>query len=113
MMKTFDELATPDPRSLRWVAGSNSPEQAAEQIQRTISHVTLADEVGQQTQKAFERLSLIYTYGLFCYEFFTVADDQSLLFHELAIAERFMEFYDYQIRFVRQGLDPDSPLEEE
>jgi hypothetical protein len=45
-------------------------------------------------------LRTTYTYGVLCYDFFTVAHDQAQLALEFALRERFVEFHGGSARFV-------------
>jgi hypothetical protein len=103
-IRSFESLTTPDERTLHFgplgLGGAMPGEIATEHQQRVVAPFGLVDQVPEHTRRAFERLQLLHTYGVFCYEFFTVADENSLLVLELALAERFMAFYGNEVPFV-------------
>jgi hypothetical protein len=102
-IKTFAELTTPDPFVLRLTRlglstiGVLSPEDAARFQQETIARADLYDDVPEGTRKSFERLRALHTYGILCYEAYTVAEDLAWLVLEQAVRERFIAFYDDSI----------------
>src|SRR5215469_16878141 len=97
VIKSLDELREVDERTLKFqplgLGGRMRPEDAARYQQEVISHPGLAPEVPQRVRGCFERLRTIYSYGVLCYDLFTVAYDQAQLALELALRERFMEFH--------------------
>ena len=100
--KTFDQLITPDPRTLPFsplgfLPGTVTSELATELQQEAIGWCDLRENVPEQTRLAFERLRAVHTYGVLCYELFTVAADLSLLVFEQALGERFVALYDGRI----------------
>ena len=98
-LKSFDELLEPDPRTLAFapmgliMAGRLGPEHATEFQQLSIANCDLADNVAEGTRSSFERLRTLHSYGVLCYETFTVARDLAWLLLEQALRERFVEFY--------------------
>ena len=98
-IRTFAELTTPDERSLRFTplglatGGKLSPENAAEFQQRCIAAADLVPAVPEGVRNSFERLRTLHSYGVLCYDAFTVADDLTWVVLEQAIRERFVEFY--------------------
>lgn len=107
VIKTFAELITPDERTLRFTslgfstAGVLSADDAAEYQQRTIAHCDLHEDVPELTRKGFERLRTLHSYGVLCYEAFTVAQDLAWLQLEQALRERFVAFYEGTIPLTR------------
>lgn len=105
-IKTLAELITPDERTLRFTPLGLStgetlkPEYAAEFQQQVIAHCDLHPDVAEGTRDGFERLRTLHSYGIFCYEVFTVADDLAWLLMEQAFRERFMTHFDGKIPFV-------------
>ena len=106
-IKTFDELITPDERTLRFTSLGLStgpqvlkPEYAAEFQQQVIAGCDLHPDVPKDTRSAFERVRTLHTYGIFCYEAFTVADDLSWLVMEQAFRERFITYFGGTIPFI-------------
>ena len=105
-VKTFAELTTPDPRTLRFTplglstSGVLKPEYSAEFQQEVIAGCDLHPDVPEGTRNAFERVRTLHSYGILCYDAFTVADDLAWLVMEQAFRERFVTFFDGQVRFV-------------
>ena len=56
--------------------------------------------VPDAVRKSFDRIRSIYRQGLFCYDLYTVAGDQARLLIELALKERFVEFYGGTVLFT-------------
>lgn len=106
-IRTFEELTTPDERTLRFTPlglstmGTLTPEAAAEFQQAVIAHCDLHDEVPEGTLNSFERLRTMHSYGILAYEAFTVADDLAWLLLEQALRERFIAFYDQTVPLVQ------------
>ncbi len=99
-IKTFADLTTPDPRTLQFTPlglstlGELKPEYAAKFQQQVIAGSNLVEEVPDGTRNGFERLRTLHSYGILCYEAFTVANDLAWLLLEQALRERFVSFYD-------------------
>lgn len=103
-------LQTPDPRSLSWfVGGAMAPEDAAAYQQRVMVQFDLPASVPETVTKSFDRLRAIYQQGLLCYDLYTVAGDQARLVAELALRERFIEFYGGTVLFA-DGQGNPQPL---
>jgi len=109
-MRTLVELTTPDGRSLRLTplglatGGKLSPEDAADFQQRSIAAADLVELVPDTTRDSFERLRLLHSYGVLCYDAFTVADDLSWVVLEQALRERLIDFYGSAIPVIyRKG----------
>ena len=81
--------------------GMMSVEDTIEYQQETIAAADLVPAVPEQTRKSFERLRVLHTYGALCYDLYTVASDQSLIVLELALAERFVEFYGGSVQLAK------------
>jgi hypothetical protein len=115
-IKTYEELTTPDPRTLAFTPlglstmGLLKPENAAEFQQQVIAHCDLADEVTEGTKNSFERLRTLHTYGVLCYEAYTVAQDLAWLLLEQALRERFLEFYNHVVPLVNAKTGNQMPL---
>ena len=98
-IKTFAELTTPDERTLRFTPlgfstmETISPKAAAEFQQQVIAHCDLHPDVAEGTRNGFERLRTLHSYGVLCYDTFTVVDDLAWLLLEQALRERFLEFH--------------------
>lgn len=105
-IKTFAELTTPDERTLRFTplglsaGGMLKPEYAAEFQQEVIAHCDLNPDVPEGTRNSFERLRTLHSYGILCYEAFTIADDLAWLVMEQAFRERFVTYFNGAIPFV-------------
>ena len=94
-------LATPDPRSLSWfIGGAMAPEDAAAYQQRVMAQFDMPASVPETVTKSFDRLRAIYQQALLCYDLYTVAGDQARLVAELALRERFTEFYGGTVLFT-------------
>jgi hypothetical protein len=107
-IKTFQELTTPDERTLRFTpmgfstTGMLKPEYAAEFQQQVIAHCDLHEDVTEDIRKSFERLRTLHSYGILCYEAFTAAHDLAWLVLEQALRDRFIAFYNGDIPLVNK-----------
>lgn len=90
--------------------GELKPEYAAEFQQQAIAHCDLVPEVPEGTRNSFERLRTLHSYGILCYEAFTVAEDLARLLLEQALRERFVAFYDEIIPLVHAKTGEQRPL---
>ncbi len=109
IIRTLAELQEPDDRSLFWVPGGKmQPEAAAEYQQNVIGQLELADQVPETTRMSFERLRTLYSYGIMCYDLYTVAGDLARLVTEQALRERFLPFYEGTVRFTDQQEKPQA-----
>jgi hypothetical protein len=103
VIKSLDELREVDERTLKFqplgLGGRMRPEDAARYQQEVISHPGIDPGVPQRVSGYFERLRTIYSYGVLCYDFFTVAYDQAQLALEFALRERFLEFHSGTVPF--------------
>jgi hypothetical protein len=82
------------------VGGAAAPEAAAENHKRLTTQLDLLASVPDAVRKSFDRIRSIYRQGLFCYDLYTVAGDQARLLIELALKERFVEFYGGTVLFI-------------
>jgi hypothetical protein len=77
IIKSLAELAKPDERGLHFTPFGIGPkmdaEAAAEYEQKLISSLELSDQVPETTRDSFERLRTIHSYGILCYDLYTVA----------------------------------------
>jgi len=96
-IKTLDELMQPEQRTTAFgphglmtdrVMKTNA---AARFIQSTIAEYDLRDTVPEDVRGYFETARKLHTYGLFVYEFFTLAADRALFACELALRLRYAE----------------------
>jgi hypothetical protein len=94
-------LQKPDPRSLFWtVSGAMAPEDAAAYQQRVMAQFDVPASVPETVTRSFDRLRTVYRQALLCYDLYTVAGDQARLVAELALRERFVEFYGGTVLFT-------------
>ena len=100
-------LQKPDPRSLLWIGGgAMAPEDAAAYQRRVMARFDLPASVPETVTKSFNRLRTVYQQALLCYDLFTVAADQARLVAELALRERFVEFYGGTVLFTDEQRKP-------
>lgn len=102
-IKTLAGLQQPDETSLMftpWGLAKMTAEQAAEYRQRLVAQYELPAQVPDTTRLAFDRVRTIYSYGVLCYELYTVAGDQALLTLEQALRDRFIGFHGGTVNFV-------------
>src|SRR2546425_4288084 len=108
-IRTFAELTTPDEGSLRFTplglatSGQLRPEDAAQFQQRSIAPADLIPAVADGTRASFERLRALHSYGVLCYDLFTVVDDLRWVVLEQALRERFIAFYTGAIPIVNSS----------
>lgn len=112
--RTFADLTTPDTRSLSFTPLGLSPrgltpESAVEFQQRAIAVADLVPGVPEGTRSSFERLRMLHTYGVLCYDLFTVVEDLTSVVLEQALHERFLTFYGGTIPLVRRGVESEFP----
>lgn len=96
-IKSLDQLREPDERTLKFqpigLGGRMRPADAALYQQEIISHTELVSDVPELVRNYFDQLRTLYAYGVLCYDFFTIAHDQTQLALEFALRARFIEFY--------------------
>jgi hypothetical protein len=96
-IKSLDELREVDERTLSFspfrLGGKMTPQDAARFQQEAVSHPGLVPDVPQRVRDCFDRLRMTHSYGVLCYDFFTIAHDQAQLALEFALRERFVEFH--------------------
>ena len=115
-IKTFQELTTADQRTLAFTPmglstmGLLKPEDSAEFQQQVIAHCDLADNVIEGTRNSFERLRTLHSYGVLCYEAYTVAQDLAWLLLEQALRERFLEFHNHSVPLTNARSGDHVPL---
>jgi len=102
-IKSLDELREVDERTLSFspfgVGGKMTPQGAARFQQEVVSHPEVAPGVPQRVRDCFDRLRMTHSYGVLCYDFFTIAHDQAQLALEFAFRERFAEFHGGTVEF--------------
>lgn len=103
IIKTLEELQHPDQASLSFTPVGLGPgmraADAAEYHQKIIARFDLSSQVPDTTRNSFERVRTIFSYGVLCYELYTVAADQARLVVEQALRDRFLPFYDGTVMF--------------
>jgi hypothetical protein len=80
--------------------GVLSPEDAAAFQQETIAPAELVDAVPERTRQSFDRLRNLHSYGVLCYDAFTVAGDLTMVVLEQALRERFVGFYSGRVPLI-------------
>jgi hypothetical protein len=94
-------LQKPDPRSLFWIrGGAMAPGDAATYQQRVIAQYHVPASVPETVARSFDRLRTVLLQALLCYDLYTAAADQARLVAELALRERFVEFYSGTVLFT-------------
>jgi hypothetical protein len=115
-IKTFEELTTPDERTLRFTplglstAGALTPEYAAEFQQHAIAASDLQLDVPEDTRRSFERVRLLHSYGILFYEAFTLAEDLAWLVLEQAFRERFVTYFEGTIPMINVRTGEDATI---
>lgn len=98
-IRSLGELRRADELTLRFTSrgfetgGVLRPQDAARYQQERLSHTDLSASVAEGTRSTFERLRLVHSYGVLCYDMFTAADDLAHLVIEQALRDRFVEFH--------------------
>lgn len=128
VIKSLAELAEPDEASLAIRPLGIDPGAVAEGVaayrQRLVAGFELVDGVPESTRNSFDRVRAIYSYGIFCYDLYTVAGNQARLVLEQALRERFLPFYGGAVTFIdgsgsqhevtatrfSELFDPENPL---
>src|SRR5438132_2957143 len=102
----FAELSEADERTRRFTSlgfatsGMLTPEASAEFQQRSIADADLVEDIPEGTRNSYERIRLFHSYGILCYELFTVTDDLTWIVLEQALRERFVAFYAGEVPIV-------------
>src|SRR3989442_17891 len=96
-IRSFDELITPDPRSLSFtpfgLGPPQSPEYAARFQQQCIAAADLVEAVPGQVRASYERLRELHVHGILFYPAFTLVTDLRWTVLEQALRERFVSLY--------------------
>ncbi|HEV2377002.1 MAG TPA: hypothetical protein VGS19_33170, partial [Streptosporangiaceae bacterium] len=104
IIKSLAELREADERTLRFnplgLGGRMRPEDSAEFQQQVIARYELVEAVAEGTRHSFDQLREILSYGVLCYDIFTVIKDHALLVLEQALRDRFMQFHRGTVSFV-------------
>lgn len=101
-IRNFEELRTPDPRSLSFTPyGLGSPqsaEYASRFQQESIAAADLVERVPDEVRGSFERLRALHAQGVLFYPAFTLVTDLQWVVLEQALRVRFIALYDSIVR---------------
>ncbi len=104
IIKSLGELQEADDRTLHFnpvgLGGRMRPEDAAEFQQHVVARHDLVQEAADGTRQSYEQLRTIYSYGVLCYDIFTIVSDHALLVFEQALRDRFIAYYHGSVTFV-------------
>src|SRR6266851_57001 len=89
MFPQISDATKPDSRSVLFL-GRGSADRAFQNIQYLV-HFPLDQSVPESIRRTFDRIRILFIYGLFQYEFFTVAAQLAEMAYELALGERFVQ----------------------
>lgn len=107
-IKTLEQLQEADTTTLGFTPaglGHMTPDDAAEYQQSVVAGIELAGNVASGTRAAFERLRTVFSYGVLCYEIYTLVYDQALLIAEQALRDRFLDHHRPVITFADKDGD--------
>lgn len=113
--RTLAELVAPDQRNVQAGflearrGGGFDMEIAARFVQEYV-RTQLHDDVPMSVASGFERARSTFIYGLFDYELFTAASDQSLLLLEPALKARFISLYNGVVTLVSLRKGGEHPI---
>jgi hypothetical protein len=112
IIKTLAELQQPDEGSLKFspwgLGGRMDPADAARWQQQAVALYEISAQAPELTRLCFERARTVFSYGVLCYELYTVAGDQARLAIEQALRDRFLPFYDGVVPFTDARGEPQS-----
>ena len=80
-------------------------------MQTAIERADLRSEVPSDVRDRFEMVRVTYTYALFAYELFSVAEAYGHLLYEMALGERFIELYARRIPLIHRPSGERTALE--
>jgi hypothetical protein len=92
-------LWEPDERTLRFLPNGLGvglamfPADSAEFWHSVAAECVLPANVAEGTRRSFQDLKKVFTYGVLCYELFTLVHDHALLVFEQALRDRFLQHY--------------------
>lgn len=111
-VQTLRQLRTVDPRVQRFTPlglsmglGILSPEAAAKYVQTSVAAYDLVDDVPEDVRGNYERIRTIHSYGVLCYDLFTVAEDQCFFLLDQALGDRFVSYYAGRIPVIGNGTE--------
>jgi hypothetical protein len=113
IIKSLAQLAQPDEASLVIrpldIDPASVAEGVAEYRQRLVAGFELVDGVPETTRASYERVRTIYSYGIMCYELYTVAGNEARLVVEQTLRDRFLPFYQGTVTFL-DGSGAEHPV---
>jgi len=107
-IRPFSELTSPDERTLRFggfgllLDGKLTPEAATEFQQRAVADAELSETVPKMVRDSYERLRELHSYGVLFYDAFTLTSDLRWVTLEMALRERFIDYYSGSIPIVNR-----------
>ena len=105
--RSMSDLSRPDPMTARFsplgllTNRAMAPDGSFAYLEASIERAKLNDCVPEALRGMFDRARYLQLYGLFRYEFFTIADQNAWSIPEAALGVRFIEFYAGIVPFSR------------
>jgi len=102
----YDDLLRPDPLTRRFgPLGLMTdrvilPEGSATYLTALVRGAVLSTGVPDDVRRSFERIRELFRYGVFRYDFFTLADHMAWTIPETGLGVRFVEWYDAKVPLV-------------
>jgi hypothetical protein len=98
----LEKLTTPDPiwEGMSVFGWSSNPEEILASLDCLLEPATLPDEVPDDVRQQFDTLCRLFRYGVFNYDFCTLASDDIYLVAETAFRRRFLEYYGHRVPLV-------------
>ncbi len=102
----YDDLVRPDPMTAHFgpdglmTGHVLSPEGSAAFLTAVARRARLTARVPTDVSRSFERVRELFRYGVFRYDFFTLADHLAWMIPETALGVRFMEHYQGKVPLV-------------
>jgi hypothetical protein len=93
----FEQLIQPDPRILMFVGPITT-----DSLQELFQGWEIGPRVPEDVKKQFDVARMLFIYGYFVYEFFTLAGFLCVLAVESALMHRFEEYYQRRIRLTKK-----------
>jgi hypothetical protein len=106
--RTLAELMAGDPRTLGFAGGASGTDGAARldravaNVQMGIERAELRPDVSTDVRARFEMVRTTFTYAVFAYELFSVAEAYARLLYEMALGERFVGLRDRRVALVHR-----------
>jgi hypothetical protein len=105
----YDDLIRPDPVTAHFGPEGLMTDRAlrsegsAKFLTALIKRAQLSAGVPNDVRRSFERVRELFRYGVFRYDFFTLAGQVAWTLPETALGVRFVEWYEGMVPFVRNG----------